>query len=198
MNPKEGFIMTKRQKVTSGQVAEMTTWLRRLTPQEYQQRRGLLRRATDPECELGPKLLWPFKDKRPLQWNWKGVEREGALCEGCINVTRLELVPFHNAGENCVPGAEMLSRAADAKAFPGCQGWGQHAAEQLLERAAELPQEWARDGGPMILFPDTILLGGGGDRGVACLVWRGGSWRLGWGWLDLGFGRDCRFVRLRK
>ncbi len=189
--------MARRQEVTAGQVDEMTGWLRRLTPDEYQTRRGLLRRVTDPKLDMGPKLLWPFKDERPLTWGWKGVEREGALCEGRIDVSRLELVPFHKDGEDVVSGEEMMRRAGDEKNFPGCQGWSQHYAEQLLEQAAELPKEWAREG-LVILFTDTVLLDGYGNRGVPYLIGDGGGVQLDWGWIDCGFGRHCRFPRLRK
>ncbi len=189
--------MAKRGEVTAGQIAEMTNWLRRLTPDEYQARRGLLRRATDPKYALGPKLLWPFKDERPLEWGWKGVEREGALCGGPIDISRLEVVPFHEDGELWVPGEEMMRRARDAKNFPGCSEWSQHHAEQLLLQAAELPKEWACESGPALLFPDTTLLDEFGFRYVPYLVWDDGEWRLRWLWLVFDFNRFCRFLRLR-
>lgn len=190
--------MAKRGEVTAGQVAEMTSWLRRLTPDEYQARRELLRRATDPKHNLGQKLLWPFKDERPLEWGWKGVEREGVPCEGPIDISRLEAVPFHKDGENWVSGDEMMRRAKDAENFPGCSDWSQHHAEQLLLQAAELPKEWACESGPALLFPDTVLLDEYGRRYVPCLFWDDGEWQLSWHWLENDFHRSYRFLRLRK
>ena len=141
---------------------------------------------------------WPFKDKRPLEWKWRGIEREGALCEAPIDISRLELVPFHKDGEEWVSGEEMMRRASDAAAFPGCQGWSQHCAEDILEQAAKLPKEWARDDGPVILFPDTVLLDDNGNRNVPYLFWDDGRWQLDWCWLGFSFYRNCRFARLRK
>lgn len=190
--------MAKREKVTSGQVQEMTGWLRRLTPKEYQARRALLRRATDPKSEIGPKLLYPFKDERPLEWGWI-ILREGGKREGKINIAKLEAVPFHKDREDLVPGEEMLRRARDGKEFPGCAEWSMYDAEELLARADELPKEWARDDGPVLLFPDTEFAGGDGYRLVAYLFWEDGQWRLGWWGCARGdFYRYCRFLRLRK
>ena len=179
----------KRQEVTAGQIVELTEWARRLTPNEYQASHRLLRRATDPQCDLGPKLLWPFKDERPLAWSWKGVEREGALCEAPVPISRLELVPFHKEGENVVSGEEMLRRASDEKTFPGCQGWSQHHAEDILEQAAKLRKEWAREDGPILVFPDTILLDEDGRRSVPCLFCEYGAWQFRWLRLDGDFDR---------
>lgn len=188
----------KRVQVTVGQIAEMTTFLCRLTPEEYQARRGLLRRVTDPKQALDVKLLYPFTDQRPVEWGWQGVEREGAPCDEPIDIAKLELVPFHNPDEEYVSGEEMMRRAGDGKKYPGCQAMGQHAAEHLLSRADKLPKEWANDQGPVLLFIDTILVDGGGYRDVPCLFCYGGGWRLGWCWLSSGFLRCCRFVRLSK
>lgn len=186
----------KREKVTSGQVQEMTGWLRRLTPDEYQERRGLIQRVTNPKIAIGPALLYPFKDDRPLKEGWlERVEREGALCEGPIDISCLEAVPFHKDGEDWVSGDEMMRRASDAQSFPGCQGWSQHYAEQLFARAAELPEEMR----PFVLpFTDTILVDRDGRRLVAVLLWLCGRWQLGWDWLGDDFDRDCRLLRFRK
>jgi hypothetical protein len=197
MNSKEDFIMAKvhEEMATIGQMRELMSWGCRLTMAEYQRRRGLLRRATDPKCELGAKLLWPFKDGRPLEWNWKGVEREGAPCESPVDISKLEFVPFHKDGEGWVGGDEMRRRSADVKAFPGCQDWSQHHAEDILERASELPEEAKQF---VLVFADTVLLGKRGDRYVPCLVWFNGQWQLDWYWLGDSFSRYYRFPRLRK
>lgn len=126
------------------------------------------------------------------------MEREGAPCEGPIDISRLELVSFHEDGEEYVSGEEMMRRARDEKNFPGCSNWSQHHAEQLLEQAAELPKEWARNGGPALLFADTIFLGEHCRRRVPCLIWLDGQWQLYWGWLEEDFVRRYRFLRLRK
>lgn len=186
--------MAKREEVTPGQIEEVMNWLRRLTSDEYQARRGLLRRAID----LDSKLFWPFKDTRPLEWGWKGMEREGAPCGGPIDISRLEDVSFHKGGERLVSGEEMLRRARDEENFPGCSKWSQHHAEQLLLQAAELPKEWACESGPVLLFPDTILLDEDGDRVVSCLLWRGGGWRFSWRWFKDGFRSGCRFLRFYR
>jgi hypothetical protein len=189
---------TEIEKVTPGQIDEMTDWLKRLSKEEYQKRRGLLRRVTDPKQAMDAKLLYPFNDQRPLEWGWKGVEREGAIVESLIDISKLELVVFHREGEDWVSGADMLRRSADETKFPGCQGWGQHAAEDILSRASELPTEWANDNkGPVLLFADTVLVSDGGDRLVPCLCWIDGQWQLYWYCLDYGFSRDYHFVRLR-
>ena len=124
--------------------------------------------------------------------------RRHAVCNGPINISCLEAVPFHKDGEQLVSGDEMMRRARDAKNFPGCSDWSQHHAEQLLLQAAELPKEWACESGPALLFPDTVLLGGYGSRSVPYLFWGDGQWQLGWGWLGDGFLRGYRFLRLRK
>lgn len=186
-----------KKMMSAGQLAELTGWVRRLTSEEYQRRRGLLRRATDPKREIGPALLYPFKNERPLEWGWN-IEREGAFCEAPVDISKIELVPFHKDGEEWISGGEMMRRASDEKAFPGCQNWSQHHAEDILSRADELPADWARNDGPILLFPDTVLLGGGVGRYMPYLFWFGGRWRLHWFWFDDGFNQNCRFVRLRK
>lgn len=139
-----------------------------------------------------------FRDQRPFEWGWKGVEREGALCEAPVDISKLELVPFYKDGEDWVSGEEMMRRAADKNAFSGCQGWSQHHAEDILSRADELPADWTRNDGPIPVFTDTVLLDDNGNRSVPYLVWFDGRWQLGWSWLDGIFGRRCRFFRLRK
>ena len=37
-----------------------------------------------------------------------------------------------------------------------------------------------------------------GSRRVPYLVWSVGNWQLDWGWLEDGFNRSYRFVRLGK
>gem|GEM_PF-2563187 len=184
----------KRVQVTSGQVAEMTDWLRRLTPDEYQERRTLLCRVTDPKCPVGPELLYPFKDKRPLEWRWR-VTREGGKRTERIDIARLEAVPFHKDGEQWISGDEMLRRARDEKNFSGCGEWSQHDGEEILARANELLEEVRKYA---LILPDTEFLGEVGGRLVAYLVWRGGRWRLDWYFLGGSFDRDYRFLRLRK
>jgi hypothetical protein len=188
--------MTKvhEEGLTAGQVDELIGFARRLSKREYQERRNLLRRATDPDQDLGSKLLWSFKDERPLDWGWI-VEREGALCESCVDISRLELIPFHKYDENWVGGEEMLRRANDTEAFPGCQGWSQHYAEDILERANELPEDFRKF---VIVFADSVFLDEDGDRRVPYLVWYGSRWCLDWDFLDYSFRRDDRFLRLRK
>ena len=102
------------------------------------------------------------------------------MCNGPINISCLEAVPFHKAGEQLVSGDEMMRCARDAKNFPGCSDWSQHHAEQLLLQAAELPKEWACESGPVLLFPDTVLLVAHGDRRVPYFLWRDGGWQLRW------------------
>jgi len=143
------------------------------------------------------KQVYPFKDQRPMERGWQGMEREGAPCASPIAISKLEAVVFHKEGEDWVFGEEMMRRATDVERFPGCQGWGQHAAEDILSRAAELPAEWANEQGPALLSPDTVLVGKDGRRRVPYLVFHDGGWQLNWGYLDDDFSRYCRFVRLR-
>jgi hypothetical protein len=152
-------------------------------------------RAGSAEIERVLKALWPFKDQRPLEWGWKGVEREGAPCESPVDIKRLEFVPFHKDGEDWVGGGEMRRRSADERAFPGCKGWSQHHAEDILERASELPEEAKQF---IIVFADTVLFREDGDRCVPCLVWGVGQWQLRWLCLGGDFLRFYRFLRLRK
>jgi len=154
-----------------------------------------VKQITDPNYDLNPKLLWPFKDRRPLAWGWRGVEREGARCENLIPIDRLELVPFHVNGEDWVDGEEMLRRANDAGAFPGCQGWSQHHAEDILERANELSEAFREFS---LVFPDTILLNERGERHVPYITWRKGKRRLCWNRLDIGIYCNRRFIRLYR
>lgn len=137
---------------------------------------------------------WPFKNRCPLEWGWE-MEHEGAPCEGPIDISRLELVPFHNEGEKRVSGEELMRRVRD-ESFSGCAGWSQHHAEQLLEQTEELPTEWECDDGPSLLFPDTVFLVQRGQRSIPCLFWEGGLWQLAWIWLEHGFRRRCRLFRL--
>ena len=187
--------MSEREEVTAGQIAEMIGWLRRLTPNGYQVRREILRRATDPDCAFDLFSPYPFTYKFPW-WNEKcRVLREGAPCTAPLDLAKLELVPFHEEGEEWVPFDEMLRRANNPVVYPGCQGWGMHQGEDILARANELPEAMRKFA---ILLPDTILADEDGNRCIACLIWNDGEWQFGCCWLGNAFDRSFQFVRLSK
>jgi len=146
-------------------------------------------------------LTYPFTDKEPLDWGWT-VKREGSPCKKRIDISCLELVPFHKEHERKVSGKEMLRRSKDKRAFPGCQGWSQHYAEDIIfedrYEKPELPSSFREF---RILFPDTILL----DMKLECMPYiewidddEDPDWSLNWIWIGDGFERDCRFLRLRR
>ena len=106
------------------------------------------------------------------------------------SVTDLELVPILKSGETYVNGEEMLRRAREE--FNA--NLGQEDAEWLLEHQNEIPKEWRSH---YLTFTGTLWRGDGGSRGVSCLHWHGGRWRLDFGWLEGGWGSDDRVLRLR-
>lgn len=184
------------KKITIDQGKEALDLLSRLSPEQYQARRAWLGRISDPNFNLDMlRLFWPFKDERLLRENWHGVEREGALCEAPINIATLELIPCHKDGEKWISGEEMRARATDEKAYPGCSGFGQHQAEDILERAHELPEEFRKYA---IVFADSLLVSDSGGRFFPCLLWRDDQWRLSWSSIAWRFNRHCRFPRLRR
>ncbi|MEZ4156388.1 MAG: hypothetical protein R3B52_00210 [Candidatus Paceibacterota bacterium] len=184
------------KKITIDQGKEALDLLSRLSPEQYQERRAWLARISDPRFNPNMlRLFYPFKANQPFQWNCRGVEREGAVCEASVTIADLELVPFHKDGEKWISGEEMRTRAADEEAYPGCSGFGQHQAEDILERASELPEEFRKY---VIVFADSVLLDGVCHRYVPFLAWDGGRWQLNWRWIDSSFERVCRFPRLRR
>lgn len=144
-------------------------------------------------------MFYPFKDRRPITDRWcKAVRREGAFCIEKIDVARIELVPFHPTDQDYVGCREAVLWSANKRHFPNCKTMGQHAGEQLVERADELPREWMNDKGPILLFTDTELVGFDDQLLCPFALWLSGEWQLSWHRYDLVFNRRCHFVRLRK
>ena len=157
--------------------------------------RPLLAQFADLIVGVAKAAIYPFTYKFPW-WNDKcKVEREGTPSPTPLDFTKLEAVPFHKEGENFVSGGEMLRRASDPVAFPGCQGWGMHQGGELHERRAEIPEAMR---GFALLLPDTILLVENGLRCIACLFWCGGEWQFRYDWIGGRFNRRFQFVRLSK
>lgn len=132
--------------------------------------------------------FYPFVSQYPIKFGWRGVRREGARCDSPINIGKLEVIPICKKGATHVTGTEMkklMKRAADSKNFSGCEILGQHAAEQLLSRADELPKEWA-DNSFILVFTDTILVDASGNDRMPYLFWDDGECKLNWFSASLG------------
>ncbi|MBI4118876.1 MAG: hypothetical protein HY452_01275 [Parcubacteria group bacterium] len=109
-----------------------------------------------------------------------------------ISVADLEPVSFLKEGKDCIGGEEMVRRSREELHA----NLGQRHAEYLLENQHEIPEELRKF---VLVFTGTIWRLGGGGRGVPCLVWGGGRWRLDFGWLVSDFRRSgCRLLRPHK
>ena len=174
------------EKITDGQVDEFTRWVKRLSRNDAVSRRHLLRLVTDPLQILSQELLWPFEDKLPVEKGFgcvihEGLSHEhetasGEFEEKLVDISELELVPFHGEGEFEVYGGDALARACDQEKFPDCAMFGLHTASQLVRRVGELPAEWTelypdQETGPIIMFMGTVLSHvHEGDRRVPVLM----------------------------
>lgn len=117
---------------------------------------------------------------------WTLLENQPRRIAGLI-----EGVPFLNdAEEASVKGDVMAERAVTLDA-----NYGQEDAEWLLEHQDMIPVELRKY---YLVFPATKWRGPGVFRCVPYLVFIGGRWGLGFGWLDDVFGCRGRLVRPRS
>ena len=183
---------------TAAVVSQLWAVVQGLTPatlQRFIEDRPALRSVLERAFATVTAVIYPFTHKFPW-WNDKcKVLHEGTPSTTPTDFTKLEVVSFHHKDEDLVGGEEMLRRANDKETFPGCQGWGMHQGDELYARRNEIPEAMRAF---VLLLPDTVLQGEGGGRCIACLVFGGGGWQFGWGWVGGSFDRGYRFVRLSK
>ncbi|QQG44935.1 MAG: hypothetical protein HYW89_02910 [Candidatus Sungiibacteriota bacterium] len=106
-------------------------------------------------------------------------------------VSDLELVPFLRDGEKVLRGYDMMGRAR----YEFDADLGQEDAEFILERQAEIPEEFRQY---YLVFLRTVWLASDGDLYVSCLYFGDGRWYPFFGWLDFDFRPGVRLARFRK
>ena len=102
-----------------------------------------------------------------------------------------EIVEFLKSNEFSVNGEVMKQRAKELNAH-----LGQKHAKYLLEHQELISKDW--QGKYYLVFPGTVWRDRGGSRVVPYLYWRGGEWRLYFGWLRRVWDGDARLVRHRE
>lgn len=101
---------------------------------------------------------------------------------------KIELVPFLEGGETCVPGEEVAARAKRLAA-----NYGRRLARVLVQNQGPLLKEWRRF---CIIFTGFKMTDARGDKRVLGLSWNGKKWYIGLRWLDRSFGHHTRLVRI--
>ena len=127
--------------MTPGQIAEAMQYLLRLPKEMYQERRSILRKATDPRWKPSGELAHPFLT--PLHKGLR-LKTEGLECLKPIDIGNLDFLT-----------GEVLQRdmAGTWRTSTGC--FSQHHAEHLFLRKEELPRF---DNGTEIVFPGTVYV----------------------------------------
>ena len=117
---------------------------------------------------------------------WKLLE--DVLFSGAFT---LDIMEFLKSNESYVNGEVMKQRAKELNAH-----LGQKHAKYLLEHQELISKDW--QGKYYLVFPGTVWRDRGGSRVVPYLYWRGGEWRLYFGWLRRVWDGDARLVRHRE
>lgn len=104
--------------------------------------------------------------------------------------THVEVVSILTEDECWVGGSELILRAMKLDAC-----LGQHDAEFVLRYEDAIPRTWREN---YFVFPATVWHDrhGKGRRRVSCLFWNGRRWVLDFDWLEGGFGKDVRLIRM--
>ena len=125
----------------------------------------------------------------------RDMRKEGWKLKSDVDVQigefNLELVEFFKDEENYIKGTEMEKRAKKLNA-----NLSQRHAEVLLANQDKIPVEFREK--YFLVFTGTVWVDGLGHRRVPYLHWHGGQWYLYFRWLDYGFSRRGRLVRICK
>ncbi len=132
----------EKEGITFRQGLEVASWLARLSCEEYQRRRSILKKVTDPRARFSAELMHPFIT--PLQKGLR-LEEEGPLCDDPIAIGDLEFIAGDIVGKdfNALDPNSAYTR------------FSQHHAEQLIARVDELPNF---PDGTEIVFPGTTYI----------------------------------------
>lgn len=128
-----------KEGITFGQGLEVASWLARLSRDEYQKRRAVLRKVTDPRAKLTGELAHPFLT--PLYEGWR-LEEEGPSCDDPIVIGDLDFV-----------AGDVVDRDRAVSGSAAYTRFSQHHAEHLIGRANELP---FFPENTEIVFPGTV------------------------------------------
>lgn len=168
----------KKERITFAQGLEIASWLARLSSDEYQQRRSVLRKITDPRAKLSAELMYPF-----LTPQHKGLQlkEEGPSCDDPIAIGNLDFI-----------AGDVVGRG-DPSDFGSYERFSQHHAEQMMEQKGELP---AFPEGTEIVFPGTVYVTRDSNevRFFACITYYATGLRLGLIARAVAFRSSCRFL----
>ncbi len=170
--------MSMKEEITSGQIMEMTKWLTRLSNHEYQKRRTMLRKITDPRAVLPFSLSHPFLT--PLRKGFR-LQSEGPKCTESIIIRYLDFLT-----------GDVLRLDAAGTGETSTRRFSQHHAEHLLERWKELPRF---DDGTKVVFPGTVYIPVKGPEigFYPCLVWYDGMPKMRITARAVAFASNCWF-----
>ncbi len=130
-----------KEKITFEQGLEVASWLARLSRDEYQKRRSVLRKVTDPRWKPSGEIAHPFLT--PLNKGLR-LEKEGPSCDEPINIRDLDFIAGDVVGHDYKESGSSMYIC-----------FSQHHVEHLVTRADELPH--FRDG-TEIVFPGTVYI----------------------------------------
>lgn len=131
----------QKEEMSVRQMHELLGWAKRLSRDEYQKRRSVLQKVTDPQAKLSAELVHPFLT--PLHKGLR-LKTEGPECLKLIDIGNLDFLT-----------GDVLQRdmAGTWRTSTGC--FSQHHAEHLFLRKEELPRF---DNGAQIVFPGTVYV----------------------------------------
>jgi len=186
MDSRKDSVMSKREKLTGGQAHEIVGWANRLTSEEYQKRRGVLKLLTNPDfpldaikvvkhvinCDADPFI--------PDGWDVKSHKKGGEL-EWDPQRIKLHLDEGQKDGRVIV-GSDLRKKLADQPTLNA------NVLDYLLAHPELIPESWKDEHTP---FWGTIYYDSVGNVVVRYLYWSDLGWD--WGRRLLGYDWDSNY-----
>jgi len=141
------------------------------------------------------RLLTVDYSVRPSLVRLEVVEHPDRGDTAVIDLSKVERVLTLKFGESSVGGEENLRRLKVRAKKAGETLLDVRVLEELHAHPHLIPEEWKTG---VTYFWGTIFRGAVGGRSVPCLIWGGGRWRWGCGWLEGGWGSLGFAAVLRK